>query len=692
MKIKHLLPLLAIAAAAPLANAVPAYPGLLKVTQPDGSTIEVYSVGDEHFNYFTDAKGEYILERNDKGFLVKAERLGEKMRPIQEHIDVLRAEQNAIHTPVKRTLGKLDQDGRALFPTSGETDCLILLVEYADRPFTEKVGYDDVRSYYNDFFNKKNFRAYDLEYSVIDYFTEVSGGVYKPKYEIAPVVTLPKDAQYYVGDQPNDRYRHWDEALSYALKELDGQIDYSKYDNDKDGSIDFVYIIYAGYGQADTAEPSTIWPHQGNLPQMTLDGVKTGPYACSNELRGTADYYQKTLRPAGIGTFCHEFGHVLGLPDLYDPNYRNNAYVPGKWSVMCNGCYNVGGTVPCTYTAYERWLCKWLEYEDLTDGTHYDLQPLTREAKAYRIPVINRRGSATSEYWLVENRTREGLDAGLPADGMILWYIYYSSTLWAQNSVNTNSQLPRCTVVAPSAIGEPKDLNDSGWIDGAYWPVLRWDGSLVDYIAPGTPDELVARGQVDTEKFHPMITGIKHDDNTQHISFDYNIMTQPTQTPDIKTVARIEGANRVYVEWAPVEGASSYIMTVTRTTAAGSTVVVDNLDFTDIGNTTNRTISNLTSTQMTQRMKIRIRPMFNGVPSSGEAVENCVPSELEIYDDKGVDTIDASVFISGGNGCVYAPAEAEVYNLAGIRTGHDNLPAGVYVVRYGSKICKVVVK
>lgn len=691
MKIKHLLPLLAIAAAALPAKAIPAYPGLLKVTQPDGTVIEVRAAGDEHFHYLTDAKGEFILEKNDKGFLVNAERLGETLRPVKEHIDVLRAEQNALNNPTKRTIGKIGPDGRSAFPTIGETDCLIVLVEFADRPFTDKSGYEDVRAFYDAYFNQKNFRAYDLEYSVADYFNEVSNGLYKPKYDISPIVTLPKEAQYYVGDQPNDRYRHWDEALSYALKELDGKIDFTRYDNDGDGNIDFVYFIYAGYGQADTAETSAIWPHQGNLPSMSLDGVKTGPYACSNELRGSADYYQKTLRPAGIGAFCHEFGHVLGLPDLYDPNYYNRAYVPGKWSVMCSGCYNVGGTVPCSYTGYERWFCKWLEFEDVADGKHYELKPLTQEPKVYRVPVLNRLGKPTSEYWVVENRNREGLDQGLPADGMILWYVYFTNSLWTQNVVNTKWDFPHCTVVAPSYIGAPKDLQDEGWVDGAYWPVLRWDGAYIDYIAPGTPDALNARGQVDPEKFHPLITSIRHDEETKLVSFDYNIMPQPSDAPNITLVNRLEGTNRVYVEWEPVENATSYLLTVTRTTAAGSTIIVDNLDLTDVGTETNHIIGNLTTTQMGHQMKIYIRAMYNGVPSSKQSVETCIPSELPVFDN-GVDAVEASTVISGGHGCVIAPEEAEVYNLAGIRTGHDNLPAGVYVVRYGTRVRKVVVK
>ena len=146
--------------------------------------------------------------------------------------------------------------------------------------------------------------------------------------------------------------------MVYALDAVDDEVDFSKYDFDDDGTVDTVYFIYAGYGQADTGDETTVWPHQSILQGMVgskklLDGVYVNPYATSQELKGGSHYYYQDGELAGIGTFCHEFGHVLGLPDLYDPNYNKQCITPNEWSIMDQGSYSGDSNCPPLFSAYE---------------------------------------------------------------------------------------------------------------------------------------------------------------------------------------------------------------------------------------------------------------------------------------------------------------------------------------------------
>ena len=104
------------------------------------------------------------------------------------------------------------------------------------------------------------------------------------------------------------------EACQLAYSQYN--VDFSLYDNNSDNTVDFVYILYAGYGEADGGASNTVWPHAYSLTEagtsLALGGKKIDKYACSNEI----SYLSK--QHDGIGTFCHEFSHVLGLPDLYN--------------------------------------------------------------------------------------------------------------------------------------------------------------------------------------------------------------------------------------------------------------------------------------------------------------------------------------------------------------------------------------
>lgn len=336
MKRRYILTLATLAIPFFLA-AKPAYRGLLKHLNPDGSTVEYRLHGDEYFSYMTDTDG-MILTRTDNGSLVRYIQGG---KPVPASAARLRSMRKAARIPDRpQRMASIDVDGRTAYNTIGEIRALVLLLEYNDIKFQPGSPQDLA-----DMLNKPGYNKYGCNGSVRDYYFDNSGGKFTPVFDVARVVTLPNTSKYYTGPDNDSKYTNFKEAIKYALEELDDEIDYSKYDCDGDGSVDFLYIFYAGYGQADTPlQGQVIWPHQGwMLSGYSLDGVRFGQYICSNELNGGQHYWDKDMYLDGIGTFTHEFGHVLGMPDLYDPLYGNESVTVSSWDVMDSGSYNNDG-------------------------------------------------------------------------------------------------------------------------------------------------------------------------------------------------------------------------------------------------------------------------------------------------------------------------------------------------------------
>lgn len=124
-----------------------------------------------------------------------------------------------------------------------------------------------------------------------------------------------------------------------------------------------VFVFYSGGGEADGSDPEGIWPHRYSVAYKgtyTFGGNRLAGYACAGEL---SKYKDGNNKFTSIGTFCHEFGHVLGWPDLYDTNYTTNGQAagPGTYSLMASGSYNNDSRTPPALNILERWMIGWAE-------------------------------------------------------------------------------------------------------------------------------------------------------------------------------------------------------------------------------------------------------------------------------------------------------------------------------------------
>lgn len=391
---------------APGAGAVAAWPQPIQYRQPDGSVIGVTLRGDESLHWYEDSRGRVFLP-DSAGFLMAAPTDRETLQ--------------------RRLAAKSPKRVKASLASQGAPTTPVILVEFKDSEFTY------AKDVFQNLLSQNGFDFEGANGSVADYFRENSDGLFNPSFEVLGPIKLKNESEYYARDNDVRAF----EMVKEALAQLDDEVDFSRFDNDRDGIIDNIYIYYCGRGKADGGGENTIWPHSANLVDLGArfyaDGVMAGRYACSNEIRNA------TGRLAGIGTFCHEFAHVLGLPDFYS-TASTVADTPGKWSLMDRGNYLDDGRTPCRLSAYEKFFLGWAEPITLSADSRLSLS--AEVGNAYIIP-----GPSDSEYFILENRAQAGWDAFLPGHGMLVWHVDYDPSCWENNSVNNDPKRTRLNIV-----------------------------------------------------------------------------------------------------------------------------------------------------------------------------------------------------------------------------------------------------
>lgn len=434
--------------------AVPAKPGIHVYTQPDGSTIEVSIIGDEHFHCYETADG-YLLLSDSGGTLryavtdadgnvsagsVKAS--GPAARPAAEKAFADGIDRDAVRAAMARMQSRnmsaardsrpqrIPQELVTSYPTQGEPKSIVLLVEFQDVKFSTP----DVHEAFQNMVSQPGYSENGGTGSAFDYFRDNSNGAFQPQFEVFGPVTLPYNEPHY-GQSSANAYDVQGWMMAYdgavAMREAYPDLDFSDYDNDGDGFVDNIFIFYAGYGENEGAPSWTIWPHSAELWSMynldlTFDGVKIDKYACSNELKGTSGN-----RLTGIGTFVHEYSHVLGLMDHYPTLLAARDVSPGAWDVMDMGSYNNESRTPPAYNSFERYCLGWLNPHRLTGPENVVLDHILYSNEAVSIQT-----DKDGEFFLFENRQNAGWDAHLPGHGMLVWHVDYDAELWQANHIN----------------------------------------------------------------------------------------------------------------------------------------------------------------------------------------------------------------------------------------------------------------
>ena len=509
--------------------AIPARRGAIVRTQPDGSEIVVYQHGDEFFHWETNEKGEWLTLDKD-GFYQVTEALS------KEAIAAKRAASPLHIAPKEEVATPLNIAPRGL----------IILVNFADLAFTETIEEMDsmhnAKNYTRDYEYVYRGNTYQVssEGSARQYFYDASFGQYNPQFDVIGPVTVSREYAYYGKNNVNTQFdqRPWEmvkEACVIADTLLD--VDFTQYDNDNDEIVDFVYVIYAGYGEADGGGANTIWPHSYQLSAAgaycQVDGVRVDLYACGNEI----DYYTK--KHTGIGTFCHEFSHVLGLPDLYTTEGQTHKTL-GEWSILDYGPYNNDGNTPPAYSAYERFFMGWLTPEVIVDSANIRLEELNSSQRALLISTEDKHNligndPKSTRFYLLENRQQQGWDTYLPGHGLMLTYVQYNATRWQENTVNNTSRSMGVDLI--EADGKTPNSSGTGYL-----------GKATDLFPAGATSytQITDHAIEDIEEIDGLIyfkyrggaieTDVENIEMPTSVIAIYNILGQKQSTTDIESL------------------------------------------------------------------------------------------------------------------------------------------------------------
>ncbi|MAE70068.1 MAG: hypothetical protein CME06_06325 [Gemmatimonadetes bacterium] len=292
---------------------------------------------------------------------------------------------------------------------------LVFLVEFPDEPANQAAH---PPSHYEDLLFSRGTHPTGSAY---DYFTECSYGNFTFDGGITVVWYMAPNnmAGYYCNadgiPNTNDDYGMGGGPKSVAgliadmVAISDDDIDFSIYDTDSDGKVESFFLVHAGPGAESTGNPDHIWSHRSIVNVSTADGVTIRDYTTEPEANA-------------IGVFVHEFGHVLGLPDLYDTDYSSSGN--GDWTVMASGSWTGSGTRPVHFDPWSKVWLGWvdpivIEQTDILNNP-FDVPRVEDHDVIYKLTTAT---APAHEFFLVENRQKVLFDEHIPGDGLLIWHV-----------------------------------------------------------------------------------------------------------------------------------------------------------------------------------------------------------------------------------------------------------------------------
>lgn len=508
-------------AAPPTAGAVSAYPGIVEFRQPDGRIVHVRMCGDE-FQRWAETEDGYSLVYGDNGALMFADlaKNGDMVA------SMLPARDPGERTPeTKKFLAEVGlrlqfseaQLSRATdmrmksapanagvpkkMKTTGTIHMPVILVEYADVKFSNTV------QDFDRMMNEEGCTIGGNHGSVRDFFKENSFGKLDLVTDVIGIYTLPEKRAYYGGNDWWDNDNDPRAMVATAIGMADKDIDFSKFDNDGDGVVDGIHVIFAGPGEEAGGGKDCIWSHSWDV-NSSADGVRFSRYSCSPEVRGPGG----TLL-SYIGVVCHELGHVLGAMDFYDTDYSCGGRYEGtgEWDLMASGSWNGDGACPAHFNPYSK-------IYDFGWAVAAEGGPGTYNLKAFDDNGFVRIDSPTDgEYFLLEYRAKKKFDSHLPGQGMMVYHASGNLSRLGFNTINASHRQQFYPVCANSKVKLPDDDPDSyGLVDHVSAPFPG--GSLGKHeLSDVTVPSLMGWDYVPTAM---PITDIAVDYNGDCVTFD----------------------------------------------------------------------------------------------------------------------------------------------------------------------------
>ena len=466
------LSLLALLAFSLQLFAVKAYPYPVKLTQPDGSTLTVRIHGDENRSWKTTLDGRPVFQ-DSRGFW----RVTDSLPAMPEIRKKLNPEGGTI----------------AMFmatKASFNIRTIVIPVQFRDLKFTVP----SPRAAIYNLFNQQYYTENGATGSVLDYFRDNLGNRCNLSFDVCDVVTLPNDMAWYGENKGGVTDKNLKQLVEHACRAADAAgVDFSRYDFDRDGYVDNVFLIFAGHNESEGGDENTLWPQSWNIADLnlSLDGTRISNFSLYSEYSGPSGY-----RFAGIGTICHEYCHFLGLQDLYDVNGETEGAgngLFGSLSVMDQGNYNNEGRTPPYLTIFEREIIGLAEMRAVRQPTELTVEPVQESHVAHVLST----GVTNEDFW-IEFRDGSKWDAAIGGTGLVIYHVDKSTnragsmtarTRWATNSVNACASHPCVRFLASDGNGGQgvedafyPGKRDIHTIHSAYnFPISGWNGQGVGY-------------------------------------------------------------------------------------------------------------------------------------------------------------------------------------------------------------------
>ena len=543
----------------------------VQVRQADGSVITVILRGDEHINWYTTLDGVLLVQGTDNNYYIgKVEKSGNLIATKQlahEAQTRSQAERNLIakqdeekffayvnkiteesentydNSPLTR--GPIIDSGYGgvpYFPHTGSPKALVILAEFQDTTFTIQ---DTKEIFTNYLTNEGHFS--DTRYGqnqnykgVRGYFKDCSYGQFTPIFDVVGPVKLPKPQAIYGAGSDNI-----EALMEDACSAIDSIVNFADYDANNDGMVDLVYVIYAGHSANVTGNKITdIWPKSGTVNiSNTFDGKSIRRFGVSNELAGLENKAKDKETINGIGLFCHEFSHTLGLPDIYayhtdaeDQDDQGMEY----WDLMDGGPSVNNGMIPPSYLAWEREVMGWMEIDELKENCEINnLKSIDKDGKAYKI--VNPKNS--NEYIVLQSMQKgawnQGWGDGTYGKGLLAYRVSYKS-----DKVNIfdypNNVKGKPRVIPIPADGKILAAANAGRSKTTY--IQQLNGDPYPYNGINKIDEFTMYDGIILKR---SISDIVENDTERHVSFKFkNNETNGIQSLSI--VERTTSDNRIY--------------------------------------------------------------------------------------------------------------------------------------------------
>ena len=543
----------------------------VQVRQADGSVITVILRGDEHINWYTTLDGVLLVQGADNNYYIgKVEKSGNLIATKQlaheahtrsqvelnliakqdkekffAYVNKIAEESENTYDNSPLTRGPIIDsayNGVPYFPHTGSPKALVILAEFQDTTFTIQDTKKVFTNYLmnEDHFSDKRYNQDQNYKGVRGYFKDCSYRKFTPVFDVVGPIKLPQaHAVYGAG---NDRM---DLLLADACAAVDGMVNFADYDANNDGIVDLVYVIYAGHSANTSGNKDTnIWPKSGTITiSNKFDGKSIRRYGVSNELNGSEKTSKNNKKINGIGLFCHEFSHTLGLPDIYayntDAENQDNQGME-YWDIMDGGTGIRGGRVPASYLAWEREVMGWMNIDELkNDITINNLKSIDNGGKAYKI--VNPKNS--NEYIVLQSIQKgawnQGWGDNTYGKGLFAYRISYKS-----GKVNI-FDYPNNLKGKPRVIPIPAD--------DKILAAANAGGKLNVYTAQLNGDPYPYNGKNKIDKFTMYdgtiqkwsIYDIVENDAERYVSFKFkNNETTGIQSPSI--IERITSDNHIY--------------------------------------------------------------------------------------------------------------------------------------------------